>query len=188
MSGERKVRVGLWITAVLIGVPVLYGASFGPACWLVARNHLSSRLVGATYWPVLWIYGSSTNRLTRAISSYARLGLRDFDCVSLPFHRPSGECIYWQFIGSDSQLDDRGIKASVEVIQETADDRYVTNRDIVEMAENGVSDGVICTVIRTQGGKFDTSPDAIDALREAGVSDVVIEAIEKSAKEQFGDP
>jgi len=27
-----------WIAALLIGLPVLYVASFGPACWLADRN------------------------------------------------------------------------------------------------------------------------------------------------------
>jgi hypothetical protein len=38
MGDERK-KAGVWpwIVALLIGVPVLYVASFGPACWLTAQ-------------------------------------------------------------------------------------------------------------------------------------------------------
>jgi hypothetical protein len=36
MSEERK-PVWPWIVGVLIGLPVLYVASFGPACWACSR-------------------------------------------------------------------------------------------------------------------------------------------------------
>jgi hypothetical protein len=55
--------------------------------------------------------------MTRAISAYARLGLRDTDFISLPFHRLSGGCVYWQFFGRDPHVAIPGVKASVEVIQ-----------------------------------------------------------------------
>ena len=48
------VRRPLWpiLTAALIGLPVLYVASFGPACWLASRNHADRRIVFQTvYWP-----------------------------------------------------------------------------------------------------------------------------------------
>src|SRR5262249_16584066 len=37
MSDERK-SVWPWIKAVVVGLPVLYVASFGPACWLTAQQ------------------------------------------------------------------------------------------------------------------------------------------------------
>jgi len=33
MSNDRKKPLWPWIVALLIGLPVLYIASFGPACW-----------------------------------------------------------------------------------------------------------------------------------------------------------
>src|SRR5262245_6978540 len=56
----------------------------------------------------------------------------------------------------------------------------VTTRNVVEMAQGGVSDDVICNAIRTRGGRFDTTPDSIIALKNAGVSDRVIEVMQNT--------
>jgi len=37
MREERKKSVWPWLAALLIGVPLLYVASFGPACWLTSQ-------------------------------------------------------------------------------------------------------------------------------------------------------
>lgn len=67
-------RKPLWpfLTATLVGVPVLYVASFGPACWAVDRGFVQSYFVGPVYAPLarvvvrgcpeqmghaLWVYG-----------------------------------------------------------------------------------------------------------------------------------
>ncbi len=41
MSDDRKKSVWPWIVALVIGLPVLYVASFGPACWLTSRGWIS---------------------------------------------------------------------------------------------------------------------------------------------------
>jgi len=56
--------------------------------------------------------------------------------------------------------------------------RAVTTREVVDMAQHNVSDNLICNEIRTRGGRFDTTPDAIIALKNAGVSDRVIEVMQ----------
>jgi uncharacterized protein YcfJ len=58
--------------------------------------------------------------------------------------------------------------------------RAVTNSDIVNMAQNGVDDSIICNEIRTRGGNFDTSPQAIIYLQRAGVDSTVIQAMQNS--------
>ncbi len=46
MSDDRKTSVWPWTMAILIGAPVLYVASFGPACRLAAENiSLTERLM-----------------------------------------------------------------------------------------------------------------------------------------------
>lgn len=45
MSEERKNPVWPWIAALLIGLPVLYVASFGPACWLIWNVKLSQPML-----------------------------------------------------------------------------------------------------------------------------------------------
>jgi hypothetical protein len=52
MSDERK-AVWPWIVALLIGLPVLYVASFGPACWLVERGVLPLRTTAMVFRPLL---------------------------------------------------------------------------------------------------------------------------------------
>lgn len=52
--------------------------------------------------------------------------------------------------------------------------RAVTNADVVTMTQNGLSQDVIINAIRTRGGQFDTSPNALIWLKNSGVSDAVI--------------
>lgn len=54
----------------------------------------------------------------------------------------------------------------------------LTNGDVVRMANSGVGDSVIANSIRERGGRFDTSPSAIIQLKQNGVSDAVIEAMQ----------
>jgi hypothetical protein len=54
MSEQRK-SIWPWIVALLIGLPLLYVASFGPACWASLRTESSGRLVGTIYHPIFWI-------------------------------------------------------------------------------------------------------------------------------------
>src|SRR6185369_2563310 len=46
--------------------------------------------------------------------------------------------------------------------------RAMTNRDVVDMASNGVSDRVIISAMADRGGNFDTSPQAIIAMQRNG--------------------
>ena len=44
MSEPQKNPVWPWVVVVLIGLPVLYVGSFGPACWVTSQAHGWSRL------------------------------------------------------------------------------------------------------------------------------------------------
>jgi hypothetical protein len=44
MSEERKPVIGAWIAALLVALPVLYVASFGPACWMTSQMQGWSKL------------------------------------------------------------------------------------------------------------------------------------------------
>ncbi|HXR38998.1 MAG TPA: hypothetical protein VN776_07895 [Terracidiphilus sp.] len=62
----------------------------------------------------------------------------------------------------------------------------LTNRDVVKMARAKLGDGIILSKIKTSACNFDTSVDALVKLKEAGVSDPVIQAmhdIQEAAKE-----
>lgn len=56
--------------------------------------------------------------------------------------------------------------------------RAVTNADIVNLAQEGIGDDIICNEIRTRGGNFDTSPQSIIDLQRAGVDSRVIQAMQ----------
>jgi len=56
--------------------------------------------------------------------------------------------------------------------------RAITNADIVNQVHEGVPDDIICNGIRTRGGNFDTSPQAIIDLQRAGVDSRVIQAMQ----------
>lgn len=52
--------------------------------------------------------------------------------------------------------------------------------DVVQMSKNGISDDVIVNSIRTRGCLFDGTPDNIISLKQQGVSDRVITAMQTS--------
>lgn len=56
--------------------------------------------------------------------------------------------------------------------------RAVTNSQVIQMTQAGLNDSLICNEIRTHGGNFDTSPNALIYLQQAGVSDSVIQSMQ----------
>ena len=90
MSDERKRSVWPWIVALLIGLPVLYVASFGPACWWISRLNRQSgggqtqRWIGLIYSPCgqLTCYGPVIAR--KPLWWYASLGIPDNTIASVP--------------------------------------------------------------------------------------------------------
>lgn len=61
--------------------------------------------------------------------------------------------------------------------------RALTDADLIRMTQSGMSDEVIISSVRSRGGRFDLSPDALIALRQAGVSERVILEIQHSSGE-----
>lgn len=60
-----------------------------------------------------------------------------------------------------------------------AHERAVTNFDVIEMGRSKISDAVVINTIQSRGGEFDTTPSGIIALKENGVSDTVIMAMQR---------
>jgi hypothetical protein len=50
---NRRERWAKWTLATVVGVPLLYVASFGPACWISSRANFGDELVERTYWPLI---------------------------------------------------------------------------------------------------------------------------------------
>src|SRR5262245_4390829 len=70
--------------------------------------------------------------------------------------------------------------AQFEHAQSQAMARAVTASDVVTMTHNGVGDEVIINSLRTRGCRWDSTPDAVIALKQQGVSDRVIEAMQNT--------
>lgn len=51
------------------------------------------------------------------------------------------------------------------------------NEDVVKMAKAGLDDSIIISKIKASGGRFDTDPDTLIALKTSGVSSAVLKAM-----------
>src|SRR5262245_45994825 len=72
MSDERT-PVGSWIAALLIGLPVLYPLSSGPACWRVSHGTVSSKAAWRGVRPVACVGVHGPEWAKATITSYAGL-------------------------------------------------------------------------------------------------------------------
>jgi hypothetical protein len=77
MSEEREKPVWPWLVAVLIWLPVLYVASFGPACWLVDRDWSYASTTASVYWPVVRLAYSGPDWIKRPIQWWTSVGTED---------------------------------------------------------------------------------------------------------------
>jgi hypothetical protein len=76
-EGEKKTGVWPWIVVLLIGLPVLYVASFGPACWLTSREFPGDIEAPQPIWMNAFIpVGKLADRGCAPLEWYARLGLK----------------------------------------------------------------------------------------------------------------
>lgn len=57
----------------------------------------------------------------------------------------------------------------------------LTNQDLVQMAQSGLGDTVIINAIQQRGGQFDLSPQGLIFLKSNGVSDAVIQDVQRSS-------
>jgi hypothetical protein len=98
MSDERR-PVCPWILSLLIGLPVLYVASFGPACWLSKPreqkfvtieswnfSYASYRSPPRFYWPLGWLILNGPKPIHVGLMWYARFGL---DEIGPPLYLPA---------------------------------------------------------------------------------------------------
>jgi len=64
----------------------------------------------------------------------------------------------------------------------------LNNDAVIKLVKGGLSDDLIISTINAQAGNYDTSPDALIALKAAGVSDNVVAAIVQKAATAPPDP
>jgi hypothetical protein len=66
---NRRERWAKWTLAAMVGVPVLYVASFGPACWITSRTKIGYKTIPVAYRPILW--GMAHNdKFSKVLRSY----------------------------------------------------------------------------------------------------------------------
>lgn len=85
---NRRERWANWTLAAVVGVPVLYVASFGPAIWIASPRD-SDISVGpssmlAIYRPLGWIANETDSPIGRALEWWARCGLRKDQHAVIP--------------------------------------------------------------------------------------------------------
>ncbi len=86
----------------------------------------------------------------------------------------------------DEQDEQAAINRNVAHMQEErlAHERAISNFDVMEMGRSEVSDAIIINTIQTRGGEFDTTPSGIISLKQAGISDTVIMAMQRHNRTQ----
>jgi len=77
MSDDRK-KLGwtVWATEALVGLPLLYLASFGPSVWLANHGYVSdgvSEFIATVYFPIVWLHVDGPGPISHAIEWYAEL-------------------------------------------------------------------------------------------------------------------
>ncbi len=50
---DRRPSAGFWAALFLLGLPLLYILTFGPACWLVTRERIPMRATAKVYRPLV---------------------------------------------------------------------------------------------------------------------------------------
>jgi hypothetical protein len=50
---NRRERWAKWTLAAAVGLPTLYVASFGPACWISTRLQPSGEIISTVYSPII---------------------------------------------------------------------------------------------------------------------------------------
>jgi hypothetical protein len=70
---NRRERWAKWTLATVIGLPVLYVASFGPACALVDRRMLPRSTLNTAFSPCLFLVTDAPEPLGNALSGWAAM-------------------------------------------------------------------------------------------------------------------
>lgn len=71
--------------------------------------------------------------------------------------------------------------AAVNQLNQQAAAQAVTNYDLLQMTQAGLSEDLIISTIRSRGARLDLSPQALIALKQQGVSDRVVLAAQQMA-------
>lgn len=78
--------------------------------------------------------------------------------------------------------------SSVSVSAQETMQEKLTNKDIVDMTKSGLPESVILAKIKASPTNFDTSPTALQELKQAGISDAVILAMVQPSESPTSAP
>ncbi len=81
-----------------------------------------------------------------------------------------------------------GLLAVVSVVPAQPSGQPLTNKDVISMVKNGLSENVVLGAIKTNDTNFDVSSNALIALKKAGVSSRVMEAMIQAANAKKNGP
>ena len=103
MSEQRKKPGGaFWATVLVVGLPLLYVVSFGPACWITSRLDRGADLLPVIYRPFTWGMSPQTDTtIDRAIMRYAEVGAAEnwvWGAVWEVSETPGSEHVRWEWI------------------------------------------------------------------------------------------
>jgi len=68
---NRQERWAKWTLGMVVGLPVLYVAGFGPACWLCEHGILGQNAAWAAFRPMTWLACNGQPLVADGIRSYA---------------------------------------------------------------------------------------------------------------------
>ena len=72
---NRRERWAKWTLLAVVGLPVLYVASFGPACWLADRDLIPTTVAVQAYHPLAFALAHScSDWIGNAMTDYGRWG------------------------------------------------------------------------------------------------------------------
>jgi len=72
MSDDPKKPVWPWIAVLLIGLPVLYVASFGPVMWFIDLTQKPYRWARRVYWPLGKLTVEGPDFIRHPLATYVR--------------------------------------------------------------------------------------------------------------------
>ena len=85
---NRRERWAKWALAATVVVPMLYVASFGPACWLVSSRVYPligvARVAPRIYWPLGALHKNGPVAVASLLDWYAKLGCGTDERVLMP--------------------------------------------------------------------------------------------------------
>jgi len=89
MNDDQQRPLWPWIVSMLIGLPVLYVVSFGPACWCCNYSSLDARLTWKIYRPItLSWYSARPSAYSTALLRWCDLFGKDHRSYGYRFPQP----------------------------------------------------------------------------------------------------